>query len=251
VLHDSLARADTTVKIRCMAELSIPPEFEQGFIALRHLDEDQVQELASALKGEQATLRRTDLRRRVRERVSGIAPDEVNGVLIALVSLYPLRDDMASPIPDVLDAICDAMEESDNDELHFSGQADRTRFKDKLILLLDTESLEVTAKATNLLTEFERTVHGKPRVLTDIRPVFGTFPDDPPIGAVIVHTLKFDYHQDGQVREFFITLDTDQVADLVDVLARAKLKAGSLKQVLAKAEIRPVAVGEEGSGEDG
>ena len=235
-----------------MVQLSIPPEFEQGFVELRQLREDQVRALASALKDQRPTLRRSDLRRRVGERVSDtIAPDELSEVLATLYSLYPLRDDTGQPMPDVVDAICDAMDESYVDELHFSGEDDRSRFKGRLLELLDADSLDVTARATDLLWEHERTVHGKPRVLTDIRPVFAANLADPPRGAMIMHTLKLDYHEDGQVKEFFITLDAGQVDDLVGVLVRANVKANSLKQVLANANIPRIDVDGEGRDEGG
>ena len=230
-----------------MVRLSIPPEFEQGFVELRQLEENQVRALASALGEQQPTLRRSDLRRRVGERVRDtIEPDDLSEVLATLYSLYPLRDDTGLPMPDVVDAICDAMQESYVEELRFSDEDERARFKGMLLELLDVDSLDITARATDLLWEHERTVHGKPRVLTDIRPVFAANPADPPRGVMIVHTLKLDYHEDGQVKEFFITLDADQVDDLVGVLTRANVKADSLKRMLTGAGIPRIDVDGEG-----
>jgi hypothetical protein len=215
-----------------MTQLSIPQEAQRGFIVIRQLEEDQVQELVAALSAEEPTLYRSELRRRVGKKTASISSTDLGEILRTLVSVYALRDDLDQPMSDVVRALCDAMEETDVEALHFSDEADRNHFATRLSNLLGAASLEVTAKSTELFYEHERTVHGKPRVLTDIRPVFGLDPEEPPKGAMIVHTLKITYHEGEQVREFFVTLDSSQIGELVDVLGRASLKAESLRETL-------------------
>ena len=214
--------------------LRIPEEYQDGFVVIRDLKEQQVQELVSALEDEVPTLNRADLRLRIGEKVTTIPPRELDEVIETLLSLYALRDDMGLPIPDFAEVICETMEESDVEVLEFSGEADRNYFKANLVRLLGAESLDIAARATDLLYEHERTIHGLARVLTDVRPVFGVNPEDPPRGAVVTHTLKISYHEGPQreIKEFFIALDTDQLDELIGVLGRASLKAESLKQFL-------------------
>lgn len=216
-----------------MAELRIPEEYERGFAEIRRLDEKQLRDLVSALESEPPTLRRAELRSRVASRVDTVARDDVDQVIDALISLHALRDSMGVETPVVLEAISDAMNESGVEDLEFDDDEDRKRFKAHLVQLLAVDTLDISAKANDLLYDHERTIHGPMRVLTDIRPVFGEDPGKEPNGAVIVQTLKITYHESAKIKEFFIALDTEQVDELIGVLGRASLKAEGVKRLLA------------------
>lgn len=217
--------------------LRIPEEYQDGFIVIRKLEEEQVQELISALEEQEPTLNRLDLRLRIGERITTIPLNELDKVMETLLSLYALRDDMGLSIPDFAEVISDTIEESDNEGLRFADDMERGRFDTNLVKLLGAESLDIAARATDLQYEHERTIHGIARVLTDMRPVFGINPEDPPRGAVIAHTLKISYHEGRDIKEFFVALDTDQLDELIGVLVRAGLKAESLKRFLGKTEV--------------
>ena len=216
-----------------MAELRIPEEYERGFVAIRALNEEQVQDLVLAFEGEPPTLSRADLRARIGSRVNTVTRGDLDRVVETLVSLYALRDSMVLETSDFADVICEAMDESGVEELEFDDDEDRGLFKTRLVQLLGMNSLDISAKANDLLYEHEHTAHSPMRVLTDIRPIFGTDPESDPEGAVIVHTLKINYHEGRRVKEFFISLDTEQIDELISALERANLKAESLKRMLA------------------
>lgn len=216
-----------------MAELVIPPEYEGGFVEMRELDEGQVGELVSALEDEPPTLSRSRLRLRVASKVSTITRSDLDQVMETLVSLYALRDSMGLATPDFVNAICDAMDESDIVELWFEDDEDREQFKARLTQLLGVDSLDVSARATDLMYEHEHTVHSPIRLITDVRPIFGPNPEGDPKGTIIVHTLKISYHEGREIKEFFISLDPEQVDELMGALRRANLKAESLKRMLA------------------
>lgn len=221
-----------------MAELRIPEEYQRSFAEIRGLSEEQVQELIAALESEPPTLNRSDLRSRVATKVSGTMDrGDVDRVMDTLLSLYALRESMSLDTPGLADAISQAMDESGVEELEFDDDEERDFFKDRLVQLLGVGSFNVSARATDLLYEHEHTVHGPMRVLTDIRPIFGADPEGVPEGAVIAHTLKISYHEGRRVREFFVALDSEQVDELIGVLERASLKAGSLKRMLADTPI--------------
>src|SRR5215210_3823930 len=94
--------------------------------------------------------------------------------------------------------------------------------------LLDVDKFMVIARAGNLSLENEHSLTDT-RVITDIRPVFEEEnPKASPRGAVIVHTLKIRYRANNEVREFFVTLDDNDVSELSEQLERASSKAESL-----------------------
>lgn len=227
-----------------MPEIRIPEEYERGFFEIRELEEEQASELLAALESEPPTLNRVDSHARVASKVGDAVPrGELDRIMEVLSSLYGLRDSMAvRELSDFAEIVCDAMDASDTEELWFEDGEDRELFKDRLIRLLSVDSLDIAARATDLLYEHEHTIHGPARVLSDIRPIFGPDPEDPPKGAVVVHTLKFNYHEGRRVQEFFLALDASQVDELIGVLERARSKDGSLKRMIAAADVPSIDV---------
>jgi hypothetical protein len=108
----------------------------------------------------------------------------------------------------------------------------------RLVKLFDINSLSVNARASVLRLDFKNIFCGA-KILTDARPVFGPNVEDQPSAFVLTHTLKVEYHDDiGRHREFYVTLDEDDVPLLRDVLNRAERKAKSLTAVMERAGVR-------------
>jgi hypothetical protein len=72
--------------------------------------------------------------------------------------------------------------------------------------------------------------------MTDIRSVFGQ-PEDLPLAAGIVHTLKITYHVDDGMKDFYVALDDGDVRTLRELLDRAELKFASLQALLDRAKV--------------
>jgi len=58
-----------------------------------------------------------------------------------------------------------------------------------------------------------------------------------PAGALIVHTLKLEYKQGNEEKDFYIALDTNDVKKLREQLDRAEQKAESIKLMLNQAQV--------------
>jgi hypothetical protein len=106
-------------------------------------------------------------------------------------------------------------------------------FKRRLVRLLSIKTLGVAAKAANVAYQSLRHAHGL-RVLTDARPVFGSDVNDGPIAFTILHTLQIDYFEDGQNREWYISLDADDIESLRAAANRAAGKETALRSLLAR-----------------
>jgi hypothetical protein len=107
-------------------------------------------------------------------------------------------------------------------------------FQKRLELLLsDDKVLGLSAKAVSVSSESERHVHGF-RVLTDARPIFGENAKDGPQGFAVIHTLQIEYYADGQSREWFVSLDGDDLENLQGTAERAIAKERSLRTMLEK-----------------
>lgn len=213
-----------------MAELKIPKENEKGLKALVTLDDESVRELVSALGQVSPVLYSPELSSKVASKIDAISRNDLDNVLDVLLPLYLLRERHSVSTTEIVEDVLRAMDRSDNEELKLSG-ARREHFKERLIELLDVESVGVGAKALEVLFENQRSFLGV-RIVTEVRPIFGSRLEDPPAGALVVHMLKITYREQGQDKDFFVALDTTDVGTLRGVLDRADLKAESLRSFL-------------------
>lgn len=221
-----------------MGSLTIPEEYELGFAKLIALDDSVMEQLLNALSDAPMVLRPTGLASKLVERLNGaIEADDMEAIVQALVSLYYIGEGFES-VDQLAQEIVEAIEDSDSEVLSLP-KAGRDHFKQQLIRFLDIDSLRIASKAVFLLHEYER-VFCDARVMTDIRPIFGPSPDDPPKAALIIHTLKLNYHDATGLKEFYIAMDSNEMDELMYVLDRADSKAKSLRAVLDSAKLSRV-----------
>jgi hypothetical protein len=116
----------------------------------------------------------------------------------------------------------------DNGEVH--------AFTDKLTRLLNLSSFERTSKIEQLKGDHPSVFYDA-KIITDIRPVFD-LPGDPPVGAIIGHTLKVVCHDHGgDHKELYFALDSEDVESLKKIAERAQQKASSLKALINSVQL--------------
>jgi hypothetical protein len=225
-----------------MAELTIPKEYRRGFAELLSLvKKDRAQELVAALEEVRPIRNRAALRATVASKVGGIGRRELNELVNTLISLFAVRDNLSVPTPEFVGTISDAMGRIESDDLAFPDRESRESFEAVLAQILEIDSLEIAAKAISLVYEQDHIVHGPPRVLTDIRPIFNSDTAELSIrGAMVTYTLKLEYHEGSEVEELFLALNAEQVDGLIEALERAKSKAEKLEQWVRDSEVRYV-----------
>jgi uncharacterized protein (DUF1778 family) len=216
--------------------LRIPKEYQSGFVKLLNLTEDSNNELLSALSIVPSTYDLEVLSSRLAHSLNTLSAEDAHEVIDILTSLYSLRADMGlPPITDFVESVCDAMNESGNEQLKLSEEA-LTAFENRLITLFSSPYFDIAVKAISLLYDNQRTFQTV-RIITDIRSIFGSDVEDQPKAALIIHMLKVDYIEQKQRKEFFIALDDTDIPALIDALERAQAKAESLKRMLNSTEV--------------
>jgi hypothetical protein len=214
----------------------VPDYYLQGFQLLLRLSGEQVEALDSALASTAPTLRSRDLASALSENVPGVDDDDMEEVVEAILSLYRFQETFDEDDRDFLgEFITDSI--LNTPDLDIPEEFDAEGFAKRLDSLLSHESTAgVTAKALLLLRDHEhRLCHS--RLYTDVRHIFLGKAMTDPAGAVIVHQLKIAYHQGRELREFFVALDTADIAELRDMLDRADRKADSIKRSLERASV--------------
>jgi hypothetical protein len=219
-----------------LAALEIPEEYKSGLAKLLALSRESAEVLLETLKEAPPMMSTFELSVFLTSKVESVARKEAEEIVDTLVSLYFSQQHHADVADELVEEICQKMEDSDVQELRLSKE-NREHFKNLLTTLLKTEALVYVSKSIGVLRDNER-MFCNARILTDIRPVFGSNVQTPPKAAVIVHMLNISYHQGDDLKDFYVGMDVNDVKTLRAVLERADLKAESLKSVFDSARLK-------------
>jgi hypothetical protein len=219
-----------------MAALRIPEEYKSGLAKLLALSEESAEALLAALNEAPPVMSTFELSSLLASKVRSVPREEIEEITDTLVSLYLSQQHHPDLGNELVEDVCRKMDDSGAQELKLSEE-NRDHFKNLLTALLKTEALVYPSKAIGVLRDNER-MFCNARILTDIRPVFGSSVHVPPKAAVIVHMLDIIYHQGEDLKEFYVGLDADDLETLRAVLERADLKAKSLRSVFEAARLK-------------
>jgi len=153
-----------------------------------------------------------------------------------LASLYRYRSELDIPPKEFLDDFIAAAK----DEVRGLPDSEKTDWESlgkSVSALLKAElPLALTAKASELSAEHQRRLCPlNCRILSDARPIFVGDPTKDPSAVLIQHELKIAYHQDdGDVKEFYVAMDGDDVRYLQTLLCRAEQKEKSIRRIVKK-----------------
>jgi hypothetical protein len=213
----------------------------KGLAKLQALSDRTVDELLTILAKAPLSFRGDDLLSFVRGKFQEDKEvlDETFPLLLSLTALR-LRLDMDAV--NLSEVVCEAINEGEYPELLMSDQ-DQESFLQRLTKLLAVEALLYPVKAPDIMSAYEH-VFAYARIVSDIRPLFGSDITVQPPAAAIVHTLQLTCHQADGVRDYFIAMDEDDLLSLGEVVDRALVKARSLGSLLRKTEIKVVGEGE-------
>lgn len=214
------------------AELKIPKGHKSAFRLVADADPEKLQAILSALRGLEHTM---DVHRSAQalSQKSGLDIGEARGLLVMVASLFSLTERPGRTSAQLQSELL-SVAESDKDLTVSGGRRDQLAKFLREVLSLDN-TLGVLCKAWSVIGEAEHS-YSYSRVLTDLRPVFR--PDSDEVSAfVVLHHLKLAYHIGSELREFFLTMSTDDIRELLEVLQRAERKYASLKPVARSTEL--------------
>jgi hypothetical protein len=221
-----------------LAFLKIPPRYKDGIVVLAALNEASFSEVYEALKKAPSALATSaDLIANIESEVKTLSSTDTRKLITALTSLLRVREKADVPAETFADELY-LVVEKENVSLGPNETADI--FKSRLVQFLSLPSLNVVAtKAKELLYEVERALC-EARILTDLRPVFGSDVSARPMAMMVVYTLKLSYHEGpkGEIKEMFMALDADDIAKLKRMLERAETKTAGLASYLQQAGIK-------------
>lgn len=218
-----------------MASLKIPESHRVGLTKIRQLSDENIEAIVAALQRlPQTATKKKDILSALAATLPKLPAADVEKISGTLSSLYYVRADSDVPLikfaTDVAGALKDAGEQFTDEE--------SARFSDRIAKLLGVDLLWIASKAWTLQVDQEN-VLCEAKILTDVRPVFGTNVEDQPAGFVITHTLKIGYHDAGaDHKDFYVSLDEAELSTLRSMIERAEKKASSLISLMSKTGVR-------------
>jgi hypothetical protein len=225
-----------------MASFSIPQQIITGFTIIATMPEEAFNEFLSALNNIPPKILQHRVVDLSQVKLNTLSPEDTKAINDALAPLYrSMRGGDIEPSQYAKDIADSIREESRDDAAWAQSEEQLTQFKERLIRLLTAPSLQLIAKAHDVLLEHAQTFSSA-RILSDIRPVFGDNVEDPPVAAVVVHMLNLAYYQADERREFVVALDTKDIQDLLDICERAKKKTDRLRSVIASTDMTYIEV---------
>jgi hypothetical protein len=215
--------------------LQIPDEQIPKIGKIRNLSDAQVEDLIEALKSAPIEPIPDAMAKRIAKHIRSIPKKDLVGIVEVIYELYFVREFANVSQSRFLGDLIESVRESKHPDLALSAN-EETKFKNKIERLLNIEAINAVSKSVRLQRDGER-LYCTSKILSDIRPVFKDDATARPIGAVITHSIKLAYHEGGQVKEFFVVLDSEDLGALGEVLDRAIAKDKTLRELLKATNI--------------
>lgn len=116
---------------------------------------------------------------------------------------------------------------------HLKDGEKATALTQYVLRLLSVPELSLGHKASCLMVEHEK-VFSSARIMSDVRPVFDekNFDANKFPAVLINHNLKVEYWESGDLKEFYIALDSEDLRTLSDVVTRAERKSGIIRRLV-------------------
>lgn len=201
-----------------MPLLDIPKRHREAVARVRDLPEEVFSELL--VKFEQSPFDST-------------VPDEARGVPQALRLLYRYRLYADVPVNVFVSDVLDALR-----EYKLIGDEDVSKLGERLGRILGIDAAATAIKASILYFENQHR-YCTARIITDLRPVFGSEVSEAPSAMVVSHILRITYHEnENDTKEMYFALQPGDLTELRELIERAEAKESSLKSMLTPSGIK-------------
>jgi len=214
--------------------LHIPDEHRDPLVRLNNLSRASVDTIVAALKDCKPTFVVENLTKALVKRAK-LSQDDARNLMWLLVSLYTVMDSSGYGVDAFLDELIQAAKSQIKDtKTPVLKNWEPLRANLRRLLTLGT--LGVSAKALGVMVDHAQ-VFRNARVISDLRPIFGSDPASKPEAATLVHTLKIDLRTKEAQRAFYVAMDSRDLQILRRAIDRALEKDKALRKVCSASNI--------------
>jgi hypothetical protein len=212
--------------------LSIPESSHEAVERLVSLDDKTAEQLLAGMSLKPHCLDLKCVFKQVSEK-TGIARPEADELVRVLLSMYMVRYDQDLSVSEMISELRDAIESMDRPGLAsaFAQPAIQSRFERLLSL---ESSFGMVVKGMALLRDHPCHFNAA-RIITDARPIFLGDVGKGPESFLVRHTLKLEVRENGEEKEWYLALDSDDLERLRNAIDRALAKEKTLTSALKAA----------------
>ena len=217
-----------------MARFNLPERLKAPLLTLAGCSPEQVEELYGHLKSMDLAMLDTRFTRQIASELKQWEKEKAESVVGALVTLCSFHARTHESKDEFIANVIEAVKQSTPAD-KFSPEVESS-LGERVSRFLVLSALDVSAKAAGVLTDHQR-VFATARILSDVRAVF---PEDASLGpaaAVIDHMLRITFLEAGETANFFVALDSADLAILSKTVERAKKKDEALRKLIAAAKL--------------
>jgi hypothetical protein len=223
-----------------MARVNIPRSEYAILLEIAQLPESSFLDFVGGLRALAPDFGQIDLSAPIAKKATSIGVTEIKSFLRTLFSLYRLADVKERSAEEMAADVKEAVE---RDKPKGFSPDDKNRLQGRLKILLEIGGMLSTAsKAVDLMSEQERIFCGA-RIISDMRPVFTSSPDSI-AAALVTHSLKISFHENGDHKDFYVVLTPGELKALKKVVDRAEKKSDSIKSFIQKSGVQLINDGE-------
>ena len=216
--------------------LQIPKSHIPAVAKIRQAEDSTIGRLTAALESSPPSPDPEALLPTLSRDVPEFSQDDLSAILEAIYALYYVREFSEVKTNRFVNDLIQAFRTSGETALAVSDD-ETERIKARFRDILSIEKLRILSKALRLKLDGER-LYCTSKIISDIRPVFHDDVAAKPSGAVVSHTLKLEYHEGGDHKEFLVVLESADLEALKGVIERAQSKAKTLKSLLDEAGLQ-------------
>ena len=216
---------------------AIPKEHERGLVLIKSLEDSDIGRIVESMKDASPGLDSHQILSIIRPIIPGVADEDAEKISETLYSLYSFIGHSDISIESFLDDISESTATTDNQDLRTSTVEERSSLRSKLRSLLTVRPLAILSKARALKRD-SANIFSDARIISDIRPVWDGEVTEPPEGIVISQTLKLIYYDLVGLKEIYLSISSDDIDNLINILQRAQAKAESLTALAGRTSMK-------------
>jgi mRNA-degrading endonuclease YafQ of YafQ-DinJ toxin-antitoxin module len=207
-----------------MSRIEIPNSLMPGFERLRSLKSDEFTALLSELSTLPLDLGLPSLEKAL---ISKFDYPDISSIVTSILSLGPLIGSTEVSEEELAKKL--AISFSDKGRTHLTEE-EKTPFEEKLLLLLKNIYLrKLTFKANYLLSENQR-IFIDCHIITDLRLIFQETIEQSDRKTLILHQCKITFEEDNKPKEFYFSMDLNDLEKLKKQIDRAIEKEKVIKK---------------------
>lgn len=220
-----------------MPLITIPKSAHKVLKSLSNLDDSQFSRLITALSEATAGLSMSHFAEEVASRFEHDA-SSIKAIVVELFQIDGVRETFTLTPAELAQSVADAAS-----DISALSEEDRQVLRNRLQQIFEGRtSLSLTAKAGGVACDYERVFYNA-RILTDVRPVFD-HQGEVVEAAAIIHNLVIHFGENSEHKDFYVTLDTQDIDVLRKALDRAATKANALRNLLQNTKVSYLAPGQ-------